>query len=104
MTRKTYYLVTGTLLLVMTAFFAYQILTLGEKQCVPSVGFGCMSRWEDRCWNEYRGDHVGQILLVGVCDLGNCVGSYRVYCLTTGVQNTFYDVCVEYASWQCQNN
>jgi len=105
MKRKTFYTLTGAFLLVLMGLFSLQLFSMPERQCLPSVSEVCMILWNNYCWDYYGGPNMGWSLLMSGCDLGDCIGFYKIKCDGAFGNSWDYGYCVsEDFSDRCPEN
>jgi len=101
MTVKTFLVMIAVLITIMIGIISYQIFTLPNDNCLPSVTQECMNTWTLLCNANCGGEHVGDWLLWAACDGETCVGTYRYYCDCPDGRKQYYGTCANTAHWQC---
>ena len=79
MTRKTYFLIAGIILVVMVTAFAIRINSQPEVYCHPSTDWQCLDDMISFCMDRNQ-ENTGFWLFHSFCDGEYCVGVYKVYC------------------------
>jgi hypothetical protein len=101
MSRKTFYTVSLVIIMIITGYFAVQVYALPETECIPYIGYECMSAMEAYCANLGR-DHVGHYLYRSWCYTEDCYGTWKFFCGLHPNQLSYYKTCKDEGSFQCE--
>jgi len=103
MTNRTFFALTGIVLVLIGSYFAIQLTAQPAKWCLPRLMLSCMVKMESECGTAGL-DHTGEVLVYSWCENGDCIGWWSYYCGLGDqrVPRTMY--CIDENHWQCENS